>query len=54
MEVDGHAEVTTSLVEQADKAADASMEALDPHTGELLLWMPFLQAFMLLRCPAWW
>ncbi len=37
MEVDGHAEVTASLAEQADKAADATMEAaaLDPHTGRL-------------------
>ena len=34
MEVDGHAEVTASLPEQADIAADASLEkALDPHTG---------------------
>ncbi len=37
MEVDGHAEVTASLTEQVDKAADASMEvpALDQHTGVL-------------------
>ena len=31
MEVDGHAEVTTSLAEQADKPA----AAFDPHTGIL-------------------
>ena len=37
MEVDGYAEVTASLAEQADKAADATVEtaALDPHTGRV-------------------
>ena len=36
MDVDGHAEVNTILSEQADKAANGSLEkALDSHTGML-------------------
>ena len=36
MDVDGHAEVNAILAEQADTAANGSLEkALDPHTGML-------------------